>query len=163
MTTNLRHENFYLTDDSTNIEMDAETHELHHEELREHHNSCHRLRKTLPDWGYPSNNEAWLDSKFEDIQLGSAGPIEFRDVEWANLPQEVVKAAQETYNWLRRRRMRPMSLKSAARLAIRSCVIKKGQRSNLDSDFKKCGSLLELLNLIGLPKKLHDYLAFSNI
>ena len=113
----------------------------------------------MPDWGYPLDKESWLDNSFDEIKLGAHGPPEFRDVEWETLPPEAIVNAQETFEWLKSRRRRPMSLKSSARLAIRSTII-----SNKRSSVNVCShSLLHRLDTIMLPKSLIDYVSFSNI
>ena len=136
-------------------------HNLDAQDQQKNQDVSRSLCKILPDWGYSLQNESWLDSKFEDIRHGPNGPVEFQDIMWAMLPSTVVNAARETYEWLRMRRTRPMSLKSAARLAIRTIIIENQQRNNADGGSQKRCSLLELLNSIGLPNFLYDYVAFS--
>ena len=142
---------------------DRDFHLLDPEDLKKHRAFCHRLCEVLPDWGYPLHNESWLDFKFDDILLGPDGPVEFRDVRWDLLPSEVVDAARRTYDWLRQRRQRPMSLKSAARLAIRTVIVQSERGSNADGVAQKQGSLLSRIESLGLPKFLYDDVAFSNI
>ena len=128
--------------------------ELDPEELKEHRDFCRQLCIVLPDWGYPLHDETWLDHEFDDFLLGAKGPVEFRDVSWEKLLMDAIDAARETFKWLRTRRQQPMSLKSAARLTIRSAIYEKKRESKMGDRGHDSGSLPHLIRTTGLPKNL---------
>ena len=99
--------------------------------------------------------------------LGPLGPIEFRDVVWANISPEVVESARATFDQLRKMQIDPLSLKSLARLAIRRsllqgspCVVCRAKQAGCES--RKGKAFGELIKLIEIPEILRKYVLFDD-
>ena len=109
-------------------------------------------------------DETWLDNDFDDLMRGADGPVEFRDVAWDSISSSILDVARKTYEALRERRRRPMSLKAAARMAIRAALTETGCVScrGTNAGVNQGGALRQLTKILGLPAQLSDYVMFLN-
>ena len=121
-----------------------------------------QLCQLIVDAGYPLGKEMWLSYDFADVLLGRAGPVEFRDLDSRDVPDDIIDAARLAFESLKRQRRNPLTLKSLARLAIRRSIMENPcLRCRLDVYGKTVPEgLVEDLNLF---PKLRDFVTFNGL
>ena len=115
-----------------------------------------QLCQLIMDSGYPLGTEKWLSYDFDDVLLGPAGPVEFRDIVLEDVPDDVIDAAGVSFESLKSQR--PLRLKSLARLAIRRSVMDNPCLCRRFDAFGKT-SLEGLVELLPLPPELREFVA----
>ena len=134
---------------------------LHHGESPRHHRQKQfdQLRQMIVDSGYPLGREKWLNNDFDEVLHGLKRSVEFRDIVWEDVPQDLIDVAKLSFESLKLQRRHPLPLKNLARLVIRRSVMENPcLRCRLDALEKP--SLEGLMELLNLPPQLRNFVTY---